>query len=320
MSNSLLNIDEANYDVITANSAQIIDLETNAISAITGNNVALNSNLIIGSAYTVTGNTLGIHIGDMIGNVTGNLTGNVLGNVVGNLTGNVTGTANGFTRPLSGDVTGTQTAMIVSHVVNLATTATTASLPNTIALRDASSNLIATSVSANLSGDMNGPYNATQITAGAIVNADINASAAIADTKLATIATSGKVSNSATTATLANTANVIVSRDSNGDSILRRALLTSASFGVQSGYGSIYMNGGNSAGGVYLAYTAFGDGIHLGYNYSPYNSSDRQTPTILNTGGAATRISCAYQTVTVACFSGTNVALDSTQNRLQISP
>ena len=50
-----------------------------------------------------------------------------------------------------------------------------------------------------------------------IVNADVSASAAIADTKLATISTAGKVSNSATTATSANTASAIVARDSNGN-------------------------------------------------------------------------------------------------------
>jgi hypothetical protein len=57
----------------------------------------------------------------------------------------------------------------------------------------------------------------TAIAAGSIVNADINASAAIADTKLATISTAGKVSNSATTATNANTANAIVARDGSGN-------------------------------------------------------------------------------------------------------
>jgi hypothetical protein len=51
----------------------------------------------------------------------------------------------------------------------------------------------------------------------AIVNADINASAAIADTKLGTISTAGKVSNSATTATNANTASAIVARDGSGN-------------------------------------------------------------------------------------------------------
>ena len=50
-----------------------------------------------------------------------------------------------------------------------------------------------------------------------IVNADISASAAIADTKLATISTASKVSNSATTATNANTASAIVARDASGN-------------------------------------------------------------------------------------------------------
>jgi hypothetical protein len=51
----------------------------------------------------------------------------------------------------------------------------------------------------------------------AIVNADIDASAAIVDTKLATIATAGKVANSATTATTASTASTIVLRDGSGN-------------------------------------------------------------------------------------------------------
>jgi len=55
------------------------------------------------------------------------------------------------------------------------------------------------------------------IGSGVIVNADISGSAAIADTKLDTISTSGKVSNSATTATNANTASAIVARDGSGN-------------------------------------------------------------------------------------------------------
>jgi hypothetical protein len=50
-----------------------------------------------------------------------------------------------------------------------------------------------------------------------IVNADISASAAIVDTKLATISTASKVSNSATTAASANTASAIVARDASGN-------------------------------------------------------------------------------------------------------
>ena len=56
----------------------------------------------------------------------------------------------------------------------------------------------------------------TAITPLAIVNGDI-ANATITDAKLATIATAGKVSNSATTATNANTPSAIVARDASGN-------------------------------------------------------------------------------------------------------
>jgi hypothetical protein len=62
-----------------------------------------------------------------------------------------------------------------------------------------------------------GTVTSTMILDGTIVNADISASAAIVDTKLDTIATAGKVSNSATTATNANTASAIVARDGSGN-------------------------------------------------------------------------------------------------------
>jgi hypothetical protein len=65
--------------------------------------------------------------------------------------------------------------------------------------------------------DDTGTVTSTMISDGTIVDGDINASAAIADTKLDTISTAGKVSNSATTATDANTANAIVARDASGD-------------------------------------------------------------------------------------------------------
>ena len=52
---------------------------------------------------------------------------------------------------------------------------------------------------------------------GELANANIAADAGIVDTKLATIATAGKVSNSATTAASANTASAIVARDGSGN-------------------------------------------------------------------------------------------------------
>lgn len=86
---------------------------------------------------------------------------------------------------------------------------------------------------ANLAGDVTSVGNTTSIAAGVIVNADINASAAIVDTKLATISTASKVSNSATTATSANTASAIVARDASGN--FTAGTITAALTGTASG-------------------------------------------------------------------------------------
>ena len=71
----------------------------------------------------------------------------------------------------------------------------------------------AISFSGDLSGDILGGMTTTQIAPGVIVNADINSSAGIVDTKLATLTTSEKVANSATTATSSNTDGTIVLRN-----------------------------------------------------------------------------------------------------------
>lgn len=66
-----------------------------------------------------------------------------------------------------------------------------------------------------------------------IANANIKAAAGIVDTKLATISTAGKVSNSATTATSANTASAIVARDGSNNFIA--GTITAALTGTASG-------------------------------------------------------------------------------------
>jgi hypothetical protein len=81
-----------------------------------------------------------------------------------------------------------------------------------------------------------------------IVNADINASAGIVDTKLATIATAGKVSNSATTAASANTASAIVARDSSGN--FSAGTITAALTGTASN--NLPLAGGTLTGNVIL--------------------------------------------------------------------
>ncbi len=114
----------------------------------------------------------------------GTITANVTGNVTGSVTGGVSGNA------------GTATKLATARTINV------------------SGDVTGTAQSFDGSANITIP---TAITAGSIVNADINAAAAISDTKLATISTAGKVSNSATTATNANTANAIVARDTNGN-------------------------------------------------------------------------------------------------------
>lgn len=137
-------------------------------------------------------------------------------------------------------------AFTLARLIRNGTSGTSSSnVANSVVARDASGNFSAGTVTAALTGNastastlqtartiaisgdvtgsatsFNGGSNITissGITAGAIVNADINASAAIDDTKLATISTAGKVSNSATTATNANTASAIVARDASGN-------------------------------------------------------------------------------------------------------
>ena len=64
---------------------------------------------------------------------------------------------------------------------------------------------------------LDGAVTSAKIADDTIVNADINSAAAIVDTKLATIATAGKVSNSATTATADAGNNTIVARGATGN-------------------------------------------------------------------------------------------------------
>jgi hypothetical protein len=102
-----------------------------------------------------------------------------------------------------------------------------------------------------------------------IVNADINSSAAIVDTKLATISTAGKVANSATTAASANGNNTIVQRDASGnfsaDTITAglSGTATSATNIVGGSAGSVPYQTGTSATGMLGAGS---DGHVLTYN------------------------------------------------------
>ena len=104
-----------------------------------------------------------------------------------------------------------------------------------------------------------------------IVNADIAAGAAIADTKLATIATAGKVSNSATTAASANTASAIVARDASGN--FTAGTITAALTGAAS---SNVLKAGDTMTGV-LAVTA-GTAALPGIAVSGYTNTGIYSP------------------------------------------
>jgi hypothetical protein len=130
---------------------------------------------------------------------------------------------------------------------------------------------------ANLTGDVTSVGNATSIAAGVIVNADINASAGIADTKLATISTALKVSNSATTATNANTASAIVARDASGN--FSAGTITAALTGNASGSAATFTSTSqnsqfNSVGVGTAASTTAGE-IRATNNITAYYSDDR---------------------------------------------
>ena len=87
--------------------------------------------------------------------------------------------------------------------------ATDPTADRTISLPDVSGTIVTTGDTGTVTGAM--------IADNTITNAKIASGAAIVDTKLATISTAGKVANSATTATSANTASAIVARDASGN-------------------------------------------------------------------------------------------------------
>lgn len=130
---------------------------------------------------------------------------------------------------------------------------------------------------ANLTGDVTSVGNATSIAAGVIVNADINASAGIVDTKLATISTASKVSNSATTATNANTASAIVARDASGN--FTAGTITAALTGNASGsagtFTSTSQNSQFNSVGVGTAGSGTAGEIRATNNITAYYSDDR---------------------------------------------
>jgi hypothetical protein len=163
----------------------------------------------------------------------------------------------------------------LSGNASTATTATQLATGRTIGL---TGNVTAAGVSFNGTSNIS---LSTSIANNTITNAMINASAAIADSKLATISTSGKVQNSATTATSANTGSTIVARDGSGnftagtitanltgdvtgnaDTATSATSATSAGYATNAGYASYADSAGVSGSAGYATnagYASFAD-------------------------------------------------------------
>ena len=111
-----------------------------------------------------TGYAVGTLVADLEGDVTGDVTGDLTGNVTGDVTGNVTGDVTGN---VTGDVTGnadTSTALATGRTIS------------------STGDVVWTSASFDGSGNVTGT---AAIGTGVIVDADVNASAAIDATKIA---------------------------------------------------------------------------------------------------------------------------------------
>ena len=185
------------------------------------NTLTTISDVIVGGNLTVQGttttvNSSTVNIGDNIIRVntsglstgglevyTGSTTKSVVWNNVSNrweFSGGDVYTSGNFIGSLSGNA---------SSVTNGVYTTDTGTVTSTMIAND-------TIVNADINSSAAIAYSKLNLST-SIVNGDISTSAAIADSKLATISTAGKVSNSATTATNANTASAIVSRDASGN-------------------------------------------------------------------------------------------------------
>jgi len=195
---------------------------TGTASGLTAGNVTTNANLTggvtsVGNAATVVTNANLTGEATSVGNATTLTNSAVIGKV---LTGYVSG---------AGTVAATDSILQAIQKLN-GNDATNANLTGMVTSVGNATTVV---TNANLTGDVTSVGNATAIAAGVIVDADINASAGIVDTKLATISTALKVSNSATTATSANTASAIVARDASGN--FTAGTITAALTGTASG-------------------------------------------------------------------------------------
>jgi len=167
-------------------------------------------------------NTAGaIVVRDGSGNFSaGTITANLAGNVTGSASLNVLKAGDTMIGPLLLPVGSAATPALQIGATNVGLSSPTSNLlfstNGTSQLGISSGGTVSITTLAGTAGVVHNDASGN-VSSSLIVNADVAAAAAIADTKLATISTAGKVANSATTATSTNTANAIVARDASGN-------------------------------------------------------------------------------------------------------
>jgi hypothetical protein len=113
-----------------------------------------------------------------------------------------------------------------------------------------------------------------------IVNNDVATGAAISDTKLATISTTGKVSNSATTATNLNTTGAIVARDASGNFYANTINATNVIFATGSAASPSVTFNGSTGSGIYSSDTNKINIVSQGYNLINFDNPGGTTPSV----------------------------------------
>lgn len=185
----------------------VIQLDSDVAQAVTDANNYTDAQIAAGNFATGGGTATGTNTGDQTITLTSDVTGSGTGSFATTIANNAVTNAKAADMAQStlkgravGAGTGDPQDLGPNAVKTMLDLAGTNTGDQTITLQG------------DVTGSGTGTFTTT-IAPGVIVDADINAAAAIADTKLATIATAGKVSNSATTGTSANTISTLVLRN-----------------------------------------------------------------------------------------------------------
>ncbi|MFA6066704.1 MAG: hypothetical protein WC707_05995 [Candidatus Babeliaceae bacterium] len=212
-------------------SSLIVDADVSPSAAITDNKLATISTpgKVANSATTATSANLPntIVLRDASGNFSaGTITAGLIGNVLGNVTGSASLNVLKSGDTMTGNLTLPAGTRAVPSLQFSGGTNTGLSSPSANTLSFDINGVEAINISSsrgvlidNFTGTAGIVHNDAlgNLSSSLIVNADVSPSAAITDDKLATISTSGKVANSATTATSVNLPNTIVLRDASGN-------------------------------------------------------------------------------------------------------